>query len=310
MPPLCSTNSPDRIDNLSASPSPQFADPGLRRFIRLPEQHRATKRSQLLIGATRALAIAMLASCLAATCQAQSVEWIKQFGTSSQDQGYGISADGQGTVYVTGYDSNKPFLRRYDDAGQILWTDSPNVLPPAYDNYNAVAADAAGRIYVAHALGGVFNGVNDVAVSRHGANGTRIWSRTFGTTSTEYAYGVAIDPSGNALITGFTDGSLVAPINGYSDGFVRKYDENGNELWTRQFGTDSYEWGFRVTTDRLGNVFVAGYTDGSLADQNQGLSDAVLVKFDPAGNLLWSRQPGRSASDYSTGVATDAIGNS
>jgi hypothetical protein len=34
-----------------------------------------------------------------------------------------------------------------------------------------------------------------------------------------------------------------------------------------------------------------------------------VIKYDGAGHLLWRRQPGTSASDFATGVATDTDGN-
>jgi len=57
------------------------------------------------------------------------------------------------------------------------------------------------------------------------APGIPQWVREFGTPGNDFAGGVAVDPSGNALIVG---GS-----NGFTDAFVRKYDSNGNVLWSR-----------------------------------------------------------------------------
>ena len=48
--------------------------------------------------------------------------------------------------------------------------------------------------------------------------------------------------------------------------FVRKYDTDGKELWTRQFGSTSYDYGYGVAVDGSG-VYVAGYTTGALPGQ-------------------------------------------
>jgi len=63
------------------------------------------------------------------------------------------------------------------------------------------------------------------------------WSRQFGTTSDDNAAGISVHASG-VYVAGRTDGTLPGQTNsGGSDAFVRKYDVNGNEVWTRQFGT-------------------------------------------------------------------------
>jgi hypothetical protein len=45
---------------------------------------------------------------------------------------------------------------------------------------------------------------------------------------------------------------------------------DGHQLWSRQPGTSSSDWGDGVATDRNGNVFVVGSTIGGLGGANQG----------------------------------------
>jgi len=49
--------------------------------------------------------------------------------------------------------------------------------------------------------------------------------------------------------------------------------------WTRQFGTATADFSQGVTTDGLGNVFISGYTDGSLGGANTGGYDAFVTKL-------------------------------
>ena len=54
--------------------------------------------------------------------------------------------------------------------------------------------------------------------------------------------------------------------------------------WTRQLGTSSYEWGYGVTTDSSGNIYVTGGTDGDLdGNTNSGSVDIFLVKYNSDG---------------------------
>ncbi|MCC6680089.1 MAG: SBBP repeat-containing protein [Phycisphaeraceae bacterium] len=83
----------------------------------------------------------------------------------------------------------------------------------------------------------------------------------------------------NLFITGETRGSLGGPNAGSNDAFVSRYDSSGNVAWTHQFGTSSYDYNNGVATDAAGNLFITGYTFGSLGGPNAGASDAFLVKF-------------------------------
>lgn len=131
------------------------------------------------------------------------------------------------------------------------------------------------------------------------------WTRQFGTSGTDAAYGVAVDPGGSVLVAGST---FVGPTpGGHWEVFVRKYDAFGTLLWVRQFGTAEASG---VSVDSLGNVLVAGLTRGSLSGYaNAGESDAFVRKYDAAGSEMWTRQFGSTLSDLARSVAVDTFGN-
>ncbi len=49
--------------------------------------------------------------------------------------------------------------------------------------------------------------------------------------------------------------------------------------WARQVGSSGSDHGFGVWADGLGNVYVAGGTEGSLAGPNASRADMFVVKF-------------------------------
>ncbi len=71
-----------------------------------------------------------------------------------------------------------------------------------------------------------------------------VWTDQFGTTGYDKGWGVAVDATG-VYVTGTTGGVLPDQTGaGSDDVFVRRYDTDGTEVWTRQFGTSSDEgWG-------------------------------------------------------------------
>ncbi|MDM8009308.1 MAG: SBBP repeat-containing protein [Phycisphaerae bacterium] len=81
------------------------------------------------------------------------------------------------------------------------------------------------------------------------------------------------------------------------------------KVWTRLAGSTSYDPGYAVAADPLGNSIIAGGTQGSLAGANAGRYDIFVGKYDPTGTRLWLTQRGTTERDFAFGVATDAAGN-
>ncbi len=81
--------------------------------------------------------------------------------------------------------------------------------------------------------------------------------------------------------------------------------------WIKQLGTPEGDASLDVTTDNYGNVYISGYTIGSLDGITNagGSADAWVAKYDTLGNLLWVQQIGTPEGDDSVGVATDSNGN-
>jgi len=107
------------------------------------------------------------------------------------------------------------------------------------------------------------------------------WTRQFGTSASDSAWGVAIDTSGNVYVAGRTSGALPGQSSaGESDAFVRKYDGSGNELWTSQFGSSTSDYAYGVAVDISGNVYVVGNTWGALLGQSSsGNLDGFVAKY-------------------------------
>jgi hypothetical protein len=140
------------------------------------------------------------------------------------------------------------------------------------------------------------------------ASGNELWTRQYGTSGEDRAWGIAADGTG-VYVGDRTDGALLGQSNaGSTDAYVRRYDPNGNEVWTRQFGTFGVDRVFDVAVDAT-DIYVVGTTDQALPGQSQaGGVDAYLRKYDLYGNELWTRQFGSSADDHTYEVIADPTG--
>lgn len=138
----------------------------------------------------------------------------------------------------------------------------------------------------------------------------KVWTRLAGSVNYDEGYAVAADPSGNCIIAGGTQGSLFSSTSGRYDMFVGKYDTDGNLLWGRQRGTGEREFAFGVAADSSGNIYATGYTGAALDGQSHvGKWDIYLMKFNPTGDWLWTRQIGTGQDDEGYAVTTDASDN-
>ncbi|MBI3933798.1 MAG: hypothetical protein HY316_03845, partial [Acidobacteria bacterium] len=204
------------------------------------------------------------------------MEWSRRIGTFDADESLGVAADSSG-VYAVGYaDGILPdldqvgkqdaYIRKYDSAGNVLWT---RQFGSVFDDAaTAVAADSTGIYVTGNAGPDLVDFTNsnrlDVFLRKYDASGNLQWSRQFssiGTPQNDSAQAVVVS-GGAVYIAGYTHGTLPGqnPQGGF-DAFVSKYDLNGAELWTRQFGTAGAEFPGGVTADG-GGVYLAGATSG------------------------------------------------
>jgi hypothetical protein len=232
--------------------------------------------------------------------------WTRLFATEAYDYAGGIAVDATG-VYVVGWTrastgESHAFVRKYDLDGNEIWTrPSLPVVCCSQQAAKAVAVDASG-VFVAGWYESPYTGGRDALVRKYDAEGTNVWGLSFGTSESDEASAIAVDASG-VYVAGSASGAL--PGQTSAGAFVRKYDADGNEIWTRQFGEGSIQG---ITVDVSG-VYVAGSTEGAFQGQtSMGLWDAFVRKYDVDGNEAWTRQLGTRESDHAYGIAVDVSG--
>lgn len=149
----------------------------------------------------------------------------------------------------------------------------------------------------------------DAFLRKYDGQGSLQWARTFGTDAApDGAFAVAGEDA-SIYVVGFVSGALPGQTAlGQLDAYVRKYDSNGNVVWTRQFGTAGNDAALAVAVDD-GAVYVGGFTTGTFAGATSaGGTDAFVARFSAQGSQVWVSQFGSSAVDQIYGVAADKQG--
>jgi len=142
-----------------------------------------------------------------------------------------------------------------------------------------------------------------------------LWIDVFGSVSIpgavdDLAHGLAVDPFDRFLYVAGTFGrELPGEVSfGGNDGFLRKYDPDGKEIWTAIFGTSANDGVADVVVD-LSGVYLAGYTEGALPGQtNKGGRDGFVLKYDREGTLDWIHQFGDEHDNEANSLAVDSSG--
>ena len=249
---------------------------------------------------------------------------IEQLGTPGIDFAFGVAADSSGNIYQVGGTSgdlaganagaNDVWIAKFDDNGNQLWIEQLGTSRP--ETAFSVVVDSNNNVFVSGVAVGDFGGTNaggnDAWIAKFDNEGNQLWIEQLGTSERDNSFtgSLAVDSADNVIQGGYSLGDLGGPNAGEGpDAWVAKFDNEGKELWRRQFGTPEFDELFGVATDSDDNIFLTGWTVGDLGGTNAGLYDAWVAKYDSDGNQLWVEQFGTSDFDFATGVATDSKGN-
>jgi hypothetical protein len=253
------------------------------------------------------------------------LEFIEQFGTSGGDDARGVFVDSSGDVYVVGITGGTlpdqtneggefdAYIRKYNSDGDEEWTRQFGT--SEFDTAIEVTGDSSGGVYVVGNTNGEFPGQTNVGgsdsfIRKYNSDGDEEWTRQFGTSEGISADGVSADSSGGVYVVGVADGTLPGQTSeGESDAYIRKYNSDGDEEWTRQFGTSGEDGAAAVFADSSVGVYVVGSTDDTLPGQtSEGGFDVFVRNYNSEGDEKWTQQIGSSENDFANGASADSSG--
>jgi len=184
-----------------------------------------------------------------------------------------------------------------------LWVSRYDGPAASVDKASGVALDSAGNIYIAGFTTGAASG-HDFITIKYNPAGETVWTRRYSGpgAADDEATGLALDPRGYVVVTGFTTGTSV-------DYLTIKYSGlTGETLWTRRVN------GSGNGTDRPAGIAIddAGYVYVTGSVRVGGHYEAGTVKYNQAGAQQWFTRVGtnlRDSASAARALALDRTGN-
>lgn len=281
-------------------------------------------------------------------------------GGADVEHGLGIALDAAGSVYVTGLTdsldfpttagalqtslngSRDAFVTKLNSTGSALLY-STYLGGDNLETGNSIGLDALNNAYITGVTASAdfpttpgvvdtsFNGGNDDAfVSKLNPSGSALIYSTYlgGSAVTDTATAIAVDGSGSAYVTGFTDSFDFPTTPGAfqpshssgssEDAFVLKLNPLGSLIYSTFLGGLNTDNGYGIAVDGLGNAYVTGYTSspgfpttpGAFDTSYNFLTDVFVTKLNPAGSaLVYSSFLGGADFDCAFGIAVDGSGS-
>jgi hypothetical protein len=247
-------------------------------------------------------------------------------GTADFDPSTGTdtqTAPGDGSIFVT----------KLDKTGAYKWTKvtqgSGSVNSPI------IALDKDDNIYVAATFSDTIDvdfgsgesnitatGSLDGYLTKYNKDGELKWVKYLSSDNFSNTMALNIDSDNNVYLTGSFSGNLTIDGTAYTsadqDGYLIKYDKNGNHKWHRVVQGSGTDQTYTVVIDGSNNVYATGFFNGTadfnlggtaLTKESNGGGDAYIAKYDKDGDLDWVKTFGSTSNDVLASIKMDGKGN-
>ncbi|MBL7892136.1 MAG: PKD domain-containing protein, partial [Bacteroidia bacterium] len=269
------------------------------------------------------------------------------FGGNAGDQGFGMAADGNNDILISGvtastnFPTKNPgggayfqsamagngdaFVAKFSPAGLLIWStlyggsgsdQGIDVIADGANNVILTGSTASTNLPTQVPYQAALSGTQDAFVAKFNSGCVRQWATYYGGTSTESAYGVACDAGGNVHFTGntaSTDFPAIAAFQGVAggggDAFIVKLNgANGLPLWSTYYGGTLAEWAYGVAVDTPGNCIIVGNTQSANNIASGGANQIANAGNGDGFVVKFNTAGGRLWGTYHGGVNAEVTG--
>jgi hypothetical protein len=198
-----------------------------------------------------------------------------------------------GSLYDNvGTDGQHIYIQKFDISANKLWSVKIRGFDSTAYNFNAnkiVYDRATNALYIVGKGVSIGSSVQKTILAKINTNGTVAWVRSENASNTRYqnltdivvANGKIYIAGTAYLATSTNDNMLLA----------EQWDLSGNKQWEYVYDKPTTdEEAQSIAVDNSGNIFLGGRTNGvPSATAAAASSDMLLIKLNPAGNLVWKQ---------------------
>jgi formylglycine-generating enzyme required for sulfatase activity len=261
--------------------------------------------------------------------------WDKRFGGSESDVARDVIATVDGGYLLVG-DSNSTAggdKNQTSRGGHDYWVvkiaaDGSKLWDKRFggsgNDYckSVVATSDGGYLLAGHSdsnLGGdkseTSRGGVDMWLVKIDANGSKVWDKRYGASTTDYCVNVLSASDGGYLLTGHSNSGVNGDKSetriGFFDYWVVKIGASGDKIWDKRFGGTGKEH-CSTAISTTGGYLLAGRSqsgaNGDKTEATRGDYDYWTVKIDANGTKVWDKRFGGSSVDYANSVIATADG--
>ncbi len=226
-----------------------------------------------------------------------ATQWTKTFGgiysdwsssvQQTNDNGYVVV----GTTSSFGNGNGSVYLIKTNINGDTLWT---RTIWQGYRTIgNSVQQTSDNGYVIAGSMRTGAGSIDKVYLIKTNSSGDTLWTKTFGW-GQGTAYTVQQTNDGGYIIGGDLDNFDGQSYNVY----LVKTNSNGEELWSKTYGGNDYDYGGSAQQTTDGGYVIVGNTSAFGA----GLYDIYLVKTNSNGDTLWTKTFGGTDQEYGSSV--------
>ena len=253
--------------------------------------------------------------------------------------GYSYGASNNLGIHNWGNEGNADgIVIKFNSDGTIAWAKNCGSTQNDFF-YSVTETNDGGYLVVGNShglstnLGGVgkdWNHVNtgataDAIAVRLDQNGDIVWSKNYGGNYSDY-FSSVITINGEYIISGYSysessnlggigkDWNHIGATN-TQDGIIAKIDDNGDVIWSKNYGGNASEtFNSLIQTDE--GYIVVGHSNGGSNNlggigkewEAIGLNDAIVIKVDNNGDVIWGKNYGGNLNDYFTDIVVTTDG--
>lgn len=229
---------------------------------------------------------------------------VEEWNNTFDGRSLSVQQTSDGGYIIAGAKEYYAWILKSDEDGNKEWENTFNFYDGAYGSpgsasVNSVRQTSDGGYILAGTTTGYWD--SKAFIIKTDSNGIKQWDNDDLASyrpSSSGAQSVQQTSDGGFIVAGSYTKSNKGSIPG--EILLRKTDFNGNEEWSQQFSIFGISKSVYQTSD--GGYIIAGYTtDG-------GTFDAILIRTDSNGNLIWKKTFGGDSTDMMFSVQQTSDG--